>query len=289
MIQYHRDFRYIACIVLAIILCSCSESKELKTNTVKTISSKDHLKSELYSNAVVVFTGSELVTSKSQSKEYSALQATEILSNLKITICSDTIKIQDFCNFKIHKEPYNLNDTKYNTYFLIMNECNVSKSDALCISNFNGTNEGCGTPYSELIQSKNKIIYFDNGYFFYFKIDSNKISDNYKTNKVSGIIGDTRQEWNVNYTYLGNVQKTYKDFILRFPFGSMHIEENLILKDQFDKINDIEYVYKLNSILEIKKNISVGKIHIIFKPISPDITEVEYYLSFPFENSDYDG
>jgi len=67
------------------------------------------------------------------------------------------------------------------------------------------------------------------------------------------------------------------------------MEGNLILQDQFDTINDIKYVYKSNSVLEVNKNISVGTIHIKFKSISPDITEVEYYLSFPFENSDYDG
>jgi hypothetical protein len=67
------------------------------------------------------------------------------------------------------------------------------------------------------------------------------------------------------------------------------MDENLILKNQFDTINDIKYVYKSNSLLEVNKNISVGTIDIKFKSISSNITEVEYYLSFPFENTDYDG
>jgi hypothetical protein len=93
----------------------------------------------------------------------------------------------------------------------------------------------------------------------------------------------------MNEGNLGNIEKTYEDFIDRFPFGSIYMEKNLILKNQFDTINDIKYVYKSNSLLEVNKNISVGTIHIKFKSISSNITNVEYYLSFPFENTDYDG
>jgi len=158
----------------------------------------------------------KIFISKSQGKEYSEQQAKEILDHLKISIYSDTVNIQGYCTYKIHKELYNVHATKYDTYSLIMNECDVSKSDALYISNFNGANEGCGTPYSELIQSKNEIICFDNGYFFHYQKDINKPTDDYKINNISGIVGDTRQEWKINYTFSGNLKKRMRISLIGF-------------------------------------------------------------------------
>lgn len=288
MTQAINKIRKITYILILTILYSCAENKNIKISTEE-IPNDNDIKEISHIIETSTFRGAGIVASKSQPQEYSEQQAQEILKNLKIIESNDSIEVQGFCKFRIFRESYNSDKMKYETESLIVNEYGSSENEAISISNFNGTNQGCGLPFSKLIKSKNEILYFDKGYIFSFIEDKNKTNENYKINKISGVVGDTRQEWLVKYIYAGDLEKTYEDFLIRFPFGSLNLEKSIILNDQFDKINDIKYVHQSNNILEINKNISVGTIHIKFKSISEGLTEVEYYLSFPFENSDYGG
>ncbi|MBC7388133.1 MAG: hypothetical protein H7329_02885 [Opitutaceae bacterium] len=271
---------------LLILSCNSNNVKD-EENAVNEIKQEGEIKNtSVKVNGITIFRGSTFTQDTNQTTEFSSNQAKEILENLIIKLSTDTVFISDYCSFKIHRSTYSTK-LEHEVEGLIVGKYGFNENKVEIISNYNGTNEGCRRPYSNLVRNGENLIYFDGRYFFELSNDRNERSFPYTLLNVSGIPGDIRQEWNIKYLFDGAKEEAYIDFLQRFPFGGENLTQTLVSTDTFNKEKDVKYTVGKGKI-EILKNISVGSLHIIFSS-KDNKTYIEYFLEFPFAGSDYGG
>ncbi len=271
MIQHIKKASVLSILLFLFISCKFS-SQEHKSTTPKTASIQQENLIDGYWSCVKYEIDSRFSNSK-----YGINYANEFKDNFSFTIKNDSITIGN-CKEELYQYKYNLNSYKATGESVFGIKSN-SQNSIKILSTYEEKSNTC-FPLDNLTMyhsDNNQIIIHDKGYFFYY--DQSQYEKESSNCKKEGILGNTRNYWNLECHYSKSIDETYKEFLKTYPYTSIFLLNKIPTTSFTDNENNITYNIKDNKV-EIYKSDPSGIIYISFEKMENE-TVMKFEMKYP--------
>jgi hypothetical protein len=232
------------------------------------------IKKEKLKNFQGVWYSYKFIKDKRYNESFDDNYAAEVSRYASFSIKSDSLIVPNWCKTTIYEYKYATKIKNYNEESIFITYFKPKNDSLTFLSPYNANDLGCEKPYNVICFLKDELIIHDRGYFFFYKREKNKLTNNEFI--INGIPGDNRNSWAVEKTYKNlDLNYAYEDFKKYFPFGGLNLKNEIPTSNYLDKTNNVDYEIRDKEVTIIKANpmgtviinlsIKNGKLYLVYK------------------------